>query len=238
MTAGVGVTDAQWAAFLRDRPQIREANFWVPNPRPTWWVADQGSPWLFKTRWPSNQIVGVGFVSGHARLRVSEAWEFFGEGNGVASEAALLAAIQHYRKDRDPDPLIGCALLRDLVFAGRAASLPVSRSGCRRAPLRGHRRQDPAGTTAAHIRAVAAGGQNRVDNGLLLRSDVHTLFDRGYLGVDQHYRLQVSPRLRAQFGNGEEFYSRAGEEAAMPRRRIDWPARDAVSWHMDTVFRR
>src|SRR5699024_5720861 len=108
MKAGVGVTDAQWAAFLRDRPHLREANFWVPNPRPTWRVADRGSAWLFKTRWPANQIVGAGFVSGYARLRVSEAWEFFGEGNGVASEAALLTAIQRYRKDRDPDPLIGC----------------------------------------------------------------------------------------------------------------------------------
>src|SRR5699024_6044011 len=81
MRAGVGVTDAQWAAFLRDRPHLREANFWVPNPRPTWRVADQGSAWLFKTRWPANQIVGAGCVSGYARLRVSEAWEFFGEGN-------------------------------------------------------------------------------------------------------------------------------------------------------------
>ena len=36
---------------------------------------------------------------------------------------------------------------------------------------------------AAHIRPVTAEGENRVDNGLLLRSDVHTLFDRGYLGV-------------------------------------------------------
>ncbi|MGD0511175.1 MAG: HNH endonuclease signature motif containing protein [Candidatus Micrarchaeaceae archaeon] len=38
---------------------------------------------------------------------------------------------------------------------------------------------------AAHIFPVAAGGQHRVDNGLLLRSDVHTMFDRGYLGIDQ-----------------------------------------------------
>ncbi|MEV4473927.1 HNH endonuclease signature motif containing protein [Nonomuraea sp. NPDC049504] len=37
---------------------------------------------------------------------------------------------------------------------------------------------------AAHIRPVAVGGEHRLDNGLLLRSDVHTLFDRGYLAVD------------------------------------------------------
>jgi putative restriction endonuclease len=45
---------------------------------------------------------------------------------------------------------------------------------------------------AAHIRPVTEGGEHRLDNGLLLRSDVHILFDRGYLGVDPRYRLLVS----------------------------------------------
>jgi HNH endonuclease len=37
---------------------------------------------------------------------------------------------------------------------------------------------------AAHIKPVANGGENRIDNGLLLRSDVHTLYDDGYLAVE------------------------------------------------------
>jgi putative restriction endonuclease len=45
---------------------------------------------------------------------------------------------------------------------------------------------------AAHIRPVTKGGEHRLDNGLLLRSDIHTLFDRGYLGVDPQHRLLVS----------------------------------------------
>ena len=36
---------------------------------------------------------------------------------------------------------------------------------------------------AAHIRPVTQDGENRIDIGLLLRSDVHTLFDRGYIGI-------------------------------------------------------
>lgn len=36
---------------------------------------------------------------------------------------------------------------------------------------------------AAHIRPYAEQGPHRVSNGLLLRSDLHTLFDRGYLTV-------------------------------------------------------
>ena len=34
---------------------------------------------------------------------------------------------------------------------------------------------------AAHIKPLPSGGEHRLDNGLLLRSDVHTLYDRGYL---------------------------------------------------------
>ncbi len=91
---------------------------------------------------------------------------------------------------------------------------------------------------AAHIRPLTKGGEHRVDNGLLLRSDVHTLFDAGYLGVAPNYSLVVSPRLRGEFGNGEEFYRRAKsrEPVAIPSRRLDRPAREFLEWHLDEVF--
>src|SRR5439155_9699074 len=37
---------------------------------------------------------------------------------------------------------------------------------------------------AAHIRPYAEGGEHVLSNGLLLRSDLHTLFDLGYVTVD------------------------------------------------------
>lgn len=90
---------------------------------------------------------------------------------------------------------------------------------------------------AAQILPVAEGGQHRVDNGLLLRSDVHTLCDRGYLSVDRDYRLQVSQRLRAEFGNGEEFFAREGERVTLPIGRGDHPDLDALQWHRENVYR-
>jgi putative restriction endonuclease len=90
---------------------------------------------------------------------------------------------------------------------------------------------------AAHIRPVTVGGENRVGNGLLLRSDVHTMFDRGYLGVDPSYRLRVSPRLRDEFGNGGQFYAQAGRVIALPDRRIDRPQREFLEWHLGMVFK-
>lgn len=89
---------------------------------------------------------------------------------------------------------------------------------------------------AAHILPVAEGGQHRVDNGLLLRSDVHTLFDRGYLGVDLKHRLRVSPMLRDQFGNGDLFYAKEGQKIDLPSQRSDRPNREFLEWHNDTVF--
>lgn len=69
-------------------------------------------------------------------------------------------------------------------------------------------------------------------------SDVHALFDRGYLAVDPRHRLLVSPKLRDDFGNGEAFYARAGHPITLPRRMVDRPARAALEWHLDEVFQR
>jgi putative restriction endonuclease len=92
---------------------------------------------------------------------------------------------------------------------------------------------------AAHIRPITDEGQNRIDKGLLLRSDVHTLFDRGYLGVHPNKRtLMVSPRLRTEWGNGEEFYQRAhsAEPISTPDRKADRPNTEFLTWHADTLF--
>jgi putative restriction endonuclease len=105
-----------------------------------------------------------------------------------------------------------------------------------------HRRCAISGThippvlQAAHIRPVKNGGEHRLDNGLLLRSDIHILFDRGYLGVDPRYRLLVSPRLRADFRNGDQFYVKAGQVIELPEHRVDRPGREFLEWHLDEVF--
>ncbi|MGH7174770.1 MAG: HNH endonuclease, partial [Minisyncoccia bacterium] len=89
---------------------------------------------------------------------------------------------------------------------------------------------------AAHIRPVSEGGENAVNNGLLLRSDVHRMFDRGYLSIDRDYRLLVSPSLRSQFGNGDEFYEREGTVITVPRDEPFRPAREYLEWHLSEKF--
>ena len=48
---------------------------------------------------------------------------------------------------------------------------------------------------AAHIVPHAQGTDYRVSNGLLLRADIHTLYDLHLLSVDERYRVHLSKRL-------------------------------------------
>ena len=90
---------------------------------------------------------------------------------------------------------------------------------------------------AAHIQPVTQGGQHRVDNGLLLRSDVHTLFDRGYLSLAPDVTLLVSDRLRDEFENGAFYYDMAGREIRLPERADERPDPELLEWHRDVVFK-
>jgi HNH endonuclease len=90
---------------------------------------------------------------------------------------------------------------------------------------------------AAHIQPVTRSGRHRVDNGILLRSDVHTLFDQGYVTVTPEYRIAVSNRLKKDFDNGEHYYRFHGNEIWLPPGAEDRPNRQVLEWHADTVFR-
>ena len=98
--AYVGVTDETWYRFLAARPQVTEVNFWQPSGGRGFRALAPGEPFFFKTHYPHNKVVGGGFFSDRAQLRVSEAWEFFGEANGAASVTEVLARIRRYRRGR------------------------------------------------------------------------------------------------------------------------------------------
>ena len=85
------MTDKNWYRFLADRPGVTEVNFWQPSGTRDFRVLAPGEPFFLKTHYPDNRVVGGGFFSDSARLRVSEAWEFFGDANGVASVEEMRA---------------------------------------------------------------------------------------------------------------------------------------------------
>jgi putative restriction endonuclease len=89
---------------------------------------------------------------------------------------------------------------------------------------------------AAHIRPYSKGGEHRLDNGLLLRSDLHILFDRGYVTVTPEYRLEVSRRLRSEFDNGEDYLARHGQRIWVPDHSDARPRTEYLAWHNENCF--
>jgi len=90
---------------------------------------------------------------------------------------------------------------------------------------------------AAHIKPFASEGPNRVENGLLLRSDLHTLFDLGYMTVTNDFKVEVSPQIRTKFENGREYYRHQGQSLLfVPESVSERPSKEFLDWHHDKVF--
>jgi hypothetical protein len=77
-----------------------------------------------------------------------------------------------------------------------------------------------------------------VSNGLLLRSDLHKLFDEGYITVDPADRkILVSPRIREEFENGREYYRLHGSPIREPAVAAYRPSVEHLEYHAYTKFR-
>ena len=82
---------------------------------------------------------------------------------------------------------------------------------------------------AAHIRQYKEADLNEVRNGLLLRADIHTLFDRHLIGLDPiSKKVWIGKQLR-----GTEYAELENKEARPPRKRKDWPDPDALRAHWE-----
>jgi putative restriction endonuclease len=91
---------------------------------------------------------------------------------------------------------------------------------------------------AAHIRPYAENGPHQMSNGVLLRSDLHRLFDLGYVTVDPiDRRIVVSRRIREEFENGRDYYQLHGRRPATPKDPRAIPEREFLEWHAEQRFR-
>lgn len=86
---------------------------------------------------------------------------------------------------------------------------------------------------AAHIQPFSQAGPNSLGNGLLLRSDLHKLFDRHYLTIDaDNLTIHVSSRIREEFQNGKEYYKYDRQPLqVLPKSRQDYPAKQYLQHH-------
>lgn len=81
---------------------------------------------------------------------------------------------------------------------------------------------------AAHIVPYRGVHTNRADNGLLLRSDIHTLFDLGRLWIDpQALTVCLGESMR-----DTEYWQYQGIKLALPESENDWPNPEHLARHM------
>jgi putative restriction endonuclease len=90
---------------------------------------------------------------------------------------------------------------------------------------------------AAHIRPYGDGGEHEACNGLLLRRDIHSLFDAGYVTVTPDLRFEVSRRIREEFDNGKHYYALHGNKIELPANVSQRPNPIALTWHNEQRFR-
>jgi putative restriction endonuclease len=70
---------------------------------------------------------------------------------------------------------------------------------------------------AAHIKPYSESGPHKISNGVFMRSDLHTLFDGGYMTLTKDFHVEMSKRIREEFSNGREYYAlEAGSFCAFP----------------------
>jgi putative restriction endonuclease len=89
---------------------------------------------------------------------------------------------------------------------------------------------------AAHIKPFSEDGRHDPANGLLLRRDIHALFDSGYVTVTPDLKFHVSKRIKEEFENGRHYYEFEGRTIASPTDAGWNPDPTALKWHNDERF--
>lgn len=85
---------------------------------------------------------------------------------------------------------------------------------------------------AAHIKDFSEDGPNQINNGILLRSDLHKLFDKGYLTITPEYHIEVSRKIKEEFENGRIYYPYHGKDLQIiPHSADERPSREYLVWH-------
>ena len=90
---------------------------------------------------------------------------------------------------------------------------------------------------AAHIKPYSESGQHIVKNGILMRRDLHALFDKGYVTITPSMQVEVSRRIKEEFENGRDYYRLQGSKIQLPASPVNYPSREYLDWHNSNIYR-
>lgn len=136
----------------------------------------------------------------------------------------------------EPESMYGKSILTKVRLGQGAFRVLVTDAYTRRCSITGERTLPVL--EAAHIKPFSVTGPHSISNGILLRSDVHKLFDTGYLTITNDYKTEVSKRIKEEFENGKEYYQFHGKELLfLPTKNSDRPQTNFIEWHNENVYK-
>ena len=158
-----------------------------------------------------------------------------GEGATIWQRLVAHAAVPASASPMIAASAIGKPVLVTPRLGQGAFRLQVTDAYARRCAVTGERTLPVL--EAAHIKPFSEVKAHDVRNGLLLRSDLHRLFDLGYVSVRPDLRFAVSPAIKTDFENGRDYYALDDKEIRVPADRKKLPSTELLAWHYDEVFR-
>jgi putative restriction endonuclease len=203
-------SDYQIGCRLLEQPFFFPEPAWIPVPE----------------SWSPNIVVGKGFDAN--------------DGEGLELWAAVQQRLEFTQAMKSPDSgsdgsKFGPPVLIEPRLGQGSFRIKVTDAYERRCAITGERTLPIL--DAAHIRPYGAdGGSHRVQNGLLLRTDIHRLFDRGYVTISEDHRFEVGRRLKDEFENGHDYYALHGCNVRPPSTTSAIPDQDALEWHRNERF--
>lgn len=200
-------SDFEIGCRILTQPFFFEESDWIPQPAS--WSANIVS---FKTYNTDN-------VEAH------QLWETITDRLSRQPYSELSEEIARYGEPQLIRPRLGQGAFRVLVtdIYGRRCAVTQERTL-------------PA-LEAAHIRPYGSGGTHDAQNGLLLRRDIHSLFDTGYVTVTPDLNFEVSRRIREEYENGRHYYALHGKRINAPDLLDERPDHAALTWHNEHCFK-
>ncbi len=205
--------DAQYlvGCLILAEPVLFPRELWIPQPR----------------GWPRSAVQGKTYPLDHGEGQ--RVWEHClanaqALGHAASSHETGVEKRPRYGKPVQITPRLGQGTFRVVVMEsyGRACAVSSEHSL-------------PA-LEAAHIRPYKEGGEHRIGNGILLRSDIHRLFDKGYMTITPDHRIEVSRRLKDDFDNGKSYYPFNGSRLILPDSSLDEPDPAMIEWHNENQY--
>jgi hypothetical protein len=183
--------DYIWAYFTMPHGEIKSVGRVTGGPFPH----DSWDEWAIEITWApalSAELLQSPIPYSAFEQRIWGAAEKANKKTTAVLDGWLRGRSPSIRKAMDRDVKMALQLVsrRQGQSAFRQELLVAQESRC---AVTGCRERDVL--QAAHIKGVSDEGRHSVRNGLLLRADIHTLFDKGLLIIDHQFTVRVDKRV-------------------------------------------